>query len=351
MLIINGAYGEGGGQILRTSLTLSTILRRPIRIENIRAGRKNPGLAAQHLAAVRATAMICEAEVSGDALGSTTLTFEPQSDPIPGIYEFDVAEARQGGSAGAATLVLQTLLLPLALANGSSTVTVKGGTHVPWSPPFHYLQDVYLPSIRPLGFEATLELLGWGWYPAGEGEIRATIPGRGGTGQPVAEARGTLKQIHGITVSSSLPAHIAQRIRNRAANLLDEAGLPHAIEPQRVRSVSPGAGIFLAAEYESGWAGFSALGKLGKPSEQVAQEAVDAFLSFHGSGARLDEHLADQLILPLALSGQVITLSAERISEHTLTNLGVVEQFLGPVAHIDRSRNTIQFMAKDEVVK
>jgi RNA 3'-terminal phosphate cyclase (ATP) len=167
----------------------------------------------------------------------------------------------------------------------------------------------------------------------------------------VAEARGALKQIHGVTVSSSLPAHIAQRIRNRAANLLDEAGLPHAIEPQRVRSVSPGAGIFLAAEYESGWAGFSALGKLGKPSEQVAQEAVDAFLSFHGSGARLDEHLADQLILPLALAGQIADLSAERISEHTLTNLGVVEQFLGPVAHIDRSRNTIQFMAKDEVVR
>lgn len=357
MIVINGAYGEGGGQILRTSLALSAILRRPIRIENIRAGRKNPGLAAQHLSSVRAAAMICEARVSGDALGSTTLAFEPQSKPIPGLYEFDVAEARQGGSAGAATLVLQTILLPLALAAGSSTVTVKGGTHVPWSPPFHYLRDVYLPSIRSLGFKATLELLAWGWYPAGEGEIRATIPGRGGTEgaaenlMPLTEAPGTLKQIQGIAVSSSLPAHIAQRIRNRAANLLDEAGLPHAIEPQRVRSVSPGAGIFLAAEYESGWAGFSALGKLGKPSEQVAQEAVDAFLEFHTSSARLDEHLADQLILPLALSGQVITLSAERISEHTLTNLWVVEQFLGPVAYIDRSRKIIQFVAKDEAVR
>ncbi|GAB4434684.1 MAG: RNA 3'-terminal phosphate cyclase [Anaerolineae bacterium] len=352
MLIINGAYGEGGGQILRTSLALAAILQQPIRLENIRARRKNPGLAAQHLASVRAAALICEASVSGDALGSTSLTFEPQSDPIPGLYEFDVSEARQGGSAGAATLVLQTVLLPLTLAGGPSTVTVKGGTHVPWSPPFHYLRDVFLPTIRPLGFQATLELLAWGWYPAGQGEIRATIPGRDKTDESsktlsaVAEARGALKHIHGVAVASSLPAHIAQRIRNRAANLLDEARLPHAIEPQRVRSVSPGAGIFLAVEYESGWAGFSALGELGKPSEQVAQEAVEALLAFHHSGARLDEHLADQLILPLALSGQSVTLSMEKISEHTRTNLWVVEQFLGPVAHIDPSQGAIQFTAK-----
>ncbi len=353
MLIINGAYGEGGGQILRSSLALAAILHRPIRIENIRAGRKNPGLAAQHLTAVQAAAMICDARLSGDKLGSTNLTFEPQSDPIPGIYEFDVAAARTGGSAGAATLVLQTVLLPLALAAGPSSVTVKGGTHVPWSPPFHYLREVYLPTTGRLGVQATIDLLAWGWYPAGEGEIKAAIPGRTVFQTPsktaLAETRGALKQVRGVAVASSLPAHIAQRMRDRAMSLLEQAGLPGVIEPQRVRSVSPGAGIFLTAEYESSWAGFSALGAKGKASERVAEEAVDALLAFQHSGAMLDKHLADQLILPLALSGLTATLSAERLSKHTLTNLWVVEQFLGPVAKIDQYRGTIEFLEKDKI--
>lgn len=356
MHIINGAYGEGGGQILRTSLALAAILHRPIRIENIRAGRKSPGLAAQHLTAVRAAAMICDARLSGDFLGSTTLIFEPQSNPIPGFYEFDVAEARQGGSAGAATLVLQTVLPPLALAPQLSTVTVKGGTHVPWSPPFNYLRDVYLPLAAQVGVQATIDLVAWGWYPVGEGEIKATIPGMAkSAGQQKSvggfkETRGALQQIRGAAVAASLPAHIAQRMRDRAAKLLDQAGLSFVIEPERVSAASPGAGIFLTAEYGSSRAGFSALGEKGKPAEQVAEEAVHALLSFHQSGAMLDEHLADQLILPLALSGLALTLSVERVSQHMLTKLWVVEQFLGPVAKIDQKQCTIQFIQEDKVV-
>lgn len=348
MLVINGAYGEGGGQILRTSLALASILHRPIRIDHIRAGRKNPGLAAQHLMAVRAAAMICDAKLSGAALGSTSLTFEPQNDPLPGFYEFDVSEAREGGSAGAATLVLQTVLPPLALASRLSTVTAKGGTHVPWSPPFHYLRDVYVPMIAPLGLAAKVELSAWGWYPAGEGEIKATLLGRTEPVSAFPETRGALKRVHGVAVASSLPAHIAQRMRDRAAKLLDQVDLPFTLEPQRVQSVSPGAGIFLVVEYESSRAGFSALGEKGKPSERVAEEVVGALLAFHYSGAMVDEHLTDQLILPLALAGLAVTLSTERISQHTLTNLWVVEQFLGPVAKINQSQNTIQFTAKDK---
>ena len=151
MLTIDGAYGEGGGQVIRTTLTLATLLTQPVCLKNIRAKRKNPGLAAQHLTAVRASAMICDAEVSGDVLGSTQLTFVPQTPPVAGIYEFDVAEARSGGSAGAATLVLQTILLPLVMASPSSEVTLRGGTHVAWSPSFHYIRDVYLPMLARLG--------------------------------------------------------------------------------------------------------------------------------------------------------------------------------------------------------
>lgn len=354
MLTIDGAYGEGGGQIIRTALALAAILTQPVRLINIRANRSTPGLAAQHLTAVNAAAMVCEARVTGDRLKSTTLVFEPQVAPVAGFYEFDVAQAREGGSAGAATLVLQTVLLPLMFAPGTSEVTVKGGTHVPWSPPFHYISEVYLPSLARLNLTATAELVAWGWYPAGGGEIKLQVVGAASPVArqplPVWHERGSLKQVGGVAVASSLPAHIAQRICNRALNLLEQAGLPAMIEPQRVRSVSPGAGLFLTAEYGNGgpsWAGFSALGKQGKPSEQVAQEAVDDLLAFQHSEAVIDEHLADQLILPLAVLGQAIRLKVQRISQHTLTNLAVVEQFLGPVATVDQHHRVIEFAQRN----
>jgi RNA 3'-terminal phosphate cyclase (ATP) len=335
-------------------------LTQPIRIDNIRAGRKNPGLAAQHLTAARAAAAICNAHLAGDRPGSTQLTFKPQSSPLAGVYKFDVAEAREGGSAGAASLVLQTVLLPLAWADKASVVTVKGGTHVAWSPPFHYLRDVYLPMLACLGVQATAELLAWGWYPVGNGEITATISGQTTPGESpgssvenfgaMGSERGPLKQIKGVAVASSLPAHIAQRMRNKAVKLLQPAGLPADIKPQRVRSVSPGAGLFLLAEYQSSRAGFSALGRKGKPAERVAQEAVNDLLAFHQSGAALDQHLADQLILPLALSALPGPFQVERLSQHTLTNIWVVEQFLGPLAEIDHQRGLIRFTQRERVL-
>ncbi len=349
---------------MRTSLTLAAILSQPFCIKNIRAGRNPPGLAAQHLAAIRAAAMICDARLEGDKLGSTQLTFEPQSLPVPGVYEFDVAEARTRGSAGAATLVLQTVLLPLALAQKSSTVIVKGGTHVPWSPSYHYLNEVYLPMLAPLGIQAAAELAAWGWYPAGNGEIHLVIEAgtpapAAGAGVPAAfpgpqpdvftwwgQKRGALVQISGVAVASSLPAHIAQRMTDRAMSLFKQAGLPAAIEPQRVRSVSPGAGIFLLAEYEWSRAGFSAIGKVGKPSETVAEEAVNDLLAFHESGAALDEHLVDQLVLPVAVNGVPVTLQADRLSKHTLTNIWVMEKFLGRVAEVDTASNIINFIPR-----
>jgi RNA 3'-terminal phosphate cyclase (ATP) len=158
------------------------------------------------------------------------------------------------------------------------------------------------------------------------------------------ERRSDLKQIKGIAVASRLPAHIAQRMRDRAVNLLRQKDLPATIEPQRVRSVSPGAGIFLVAEYEDSQAGFGAIGRKGKPAERVAEEAVNDLLAFHQSGAVLDQHLADQLILPMALSGWSGALLTERLSKHTLTNIWVVEQFLGPMAKVEQKSNLIRFV-------
>lgn len=343
MLSVDGAFGEGGGQMLRTAVTLAAVLGRPVRIYNIRVKRANSGLAAQHLTAVRAAAMICDAELYGDVLGSTELTFIPHSSPVAGLYEFDVSQAREGGSAGSAILVLQTILLPLALAAGPSTITVRGGTHVPWSPSFHYFRDVYLPALAQLGLRVEAQLLGWGWFPAGSGEVRVELPGENSLNAPPDwSVRGDLDRIAGIAVSSSLPAHIAQRICNRAVNLLDQHNLANAIQPKRVRSASPGAGIFLSAQYESISAGVGVLGKKGKPSEQVAQEAVELLLAFHNSNAVVDRYLADQLVLPLALLQQPVQLSVERISQHAQTNLWVIEQFLGLLAELHYDPPRIQ---------
>jgi RNA 3'-terminal phosphate cyclase (ATP) len=343
MLTIDGSYGEGGGQVVRSAVTLAAILGRPVQIINIRAGRKVPGLAAQHLTAVGAAAMICDADLRGAEAGSTHVTFVPQANPVAGDYEFDVAAAREGGSAGAATLVLQTILLPLALVKGPSTATVRGGTHVAWSPTFHYFRDVYLTALAKLGILASGELLNWGWFPAGEGAISLSLPGNAGPTYPVDwSVRGELEQVFGVAVASGLPSHIAQRICNRAKNLLTQVGLSGTVQPVRTKSVSPGAGIFLTAQYQRINAGFGALGKKGKPSDQVAQEAVDAFLAFHHSPAVIDSHLADQLVLPLALHGQPAVLTVEAITEHTRTNVWVAEQFLGTVARVnDRERQLI----------
>lgn len=329
LLRIDGAHGEGGGQILRTAVTFSALFRRPVRIENIRAGRKNPGLAAQHITSIRAAGAICAARIEGDLLGSQNLTFAPQACVQPGDYHFDVAEAREGGSAGATSLVLQTVLLPLALAGGVSRVTIQGGTHMRWSPPFDYLSDVWLPLLRGIGIDAEVELDAWGWFPIGQGRIRATLHGRKDRRlTPVAlEERGALIGITGRAVAANLPAHIAQRMADRAGALIAGLGFPTAIEPLRVRAACAGAGIFLTARYENVACGFSALGARGKPAEQVAEEAAAALTAHHRAGAALDEHLADQILAPLAIAGGPSRYSAERISGHLETNAWLIERF------------------------
>ncbi|MDH7485800.1 MAG: RNA 3'-terminal phosphate cyclase [Anaerolineae bacterium] len=351
MIHVDGSYGEGGGQILRTSLSLSAITGQPLCIERIRAGRRQPGLRPQHLTAVRAAATICGARLQGDTVGSPTLVFEPQHRPQAGRYEFDVRQAAQGGSAGSVTLIFQTLLLPLALAEGSSELILHGGTHGAWSPPFHYLQHVYLPMVARLGIRASVELRRWGWYPQGNGEIKATVRGHGSgdrgygpgdwrwspdpsplTPMTLVE-RGALKRLWGLSATSNLPTHVRERMRKRALERLLPAGVRAEIELVDAPSPGPGAGLFLFAEYEGVaselvTAGFSGFGRQGKPAEAVADEAVEAFLAYHQSGAPVDPHLADQLILPLALSGGAAIFRTSEVTRHLLTSVWVVGQFL-----------------------
>jgi RNA 3'-terminal phosphate cyclase (ATP) len=336
-LVIDGAHGEGGGEILRTALSLSVITGRSVTLVNIRAGRPKPGLAAQHLTAVRAAAALCAAEVIGAELGALTLAFVPQTKAFPGCYAFDAAEAREGGSAGAATLVLQTILLPLALADGQSTVTLRGGTHIRSSPSFDYVLDIWLPILGSMGVSAVLELMQAGWFPIGRGEMTASIAGSARLLRPInCRQRGDLGRVWGRALTANLPSHVAQRMTNHAERLLVANGLTARISCARVTSACAGAALFLGAEYSQGRAGVTAHGERGKPAEKVAEEAVNALLACHRSLAAFDAHLADQLIVPAALAAGPSVFTAERVTNHLLTNAWVVEQF--GLAQVEVSR-------------
>ncbi|MDF5723187.1 MAG: RNA 3'-terminal phosphate cyclase [Rhizonema sp. PD37] len=327
MIQIDGSYGEGGGQILRSSLSLSAITGKPICINSIRAGRKKPGLAAQHLTAVRAAATICNAQIQGDTLSSTSLEFIPGTSVQAGNYTFDVSEAREGSSAGAIALVLQTILLPLALCSGDSEVTLRGGTHVSHSPSMTYIEQVYLPTLYRMGVRVEVELNAWGWYPRGGGEVNLLINGGSKLSGIDLVERGNLQQVRGLAVVTELPSHIPQRMVSRAENLLRKAELKANLQPLRAKGVAPGAGLFITAQYENSLAGFGAVGRLGLPAEKVAQIACEELLKFHETGAAVDEHLADQLLLPAALASQKSQYRVADFSQHLTTNAWVIEKF------------------------
>ncbi len=323
MLTLDGAHGEGGGQILRTALALAVALRRPVALNRIRIGRPKPGLQPQHLTVVRALAAISDAEVAGDALDSTELRFAPRA-LGPGRYRFDVGAVK--GSAGSVSLLFQALLLPLALAAAPSRLTLIGGTHVPWSPPVDYLTEVFLPALERLGVRASLVLTRWGWYPAGGGEVEASIAPAAGLRGITPGPPGARLPVTGLSAVSRLPRGIAERQRRRALERLSAAGVSAEITLREDASArSPGTLLFLA---ERGRAGFSALGRRGVPAEQVADEAVEGLLAYRASGAAVDERLADQLVPFLALAATDSDFTCPAISSHLTTVAWVVEQFL-----------------------
>lgn len=325
---IDGSLGEGGGQVVRTALALSVVTGKPLRISKIRSGRSKPGLAAQHVTVVRALAEVCDASVDGDVVGSTEVAFEPASPARPGDYVFDVSDAAKGGSAGSVTLILQALLLPLALAGETSRLTLKGGTHVSWSPPFDFVDVAYLPILGRMGLTASCRLVAWGFYPVGGGRIAVEIQPTASLTPIELTERGELKGIRGRAIACNLPSHIAVRMVNRARNLLTDLEVPIRLDPEKVRGNGPGAAICLAAEYEHVVAGFSALGARGKPAPTVAEEACEALREHDENGAPVTPHLADQLLLPASLASGRTVFRTSRVTQHLLTNADVIREFL-----------------------
>lgn len=324
LLEIDGAQGEGGGQILRSALSLSLVTGRAFRIVNVRARRANPGLRPQHLLSVEAAARIGGAEVEGASLGSREVRFRPKA-VRAGDHTLEV------GTAGAVSLVFQTLFVPLALASGPSRLVLRGGTHVPASPPFEYLEGVFLEAAARMGMRAELRLERAGWYPGGGGEIVAAVlpAGAGGLRAVELERRGPLRQLAVIAVISNLPSHIAERECDRASRLLASAlGARPRTEVRRLPAPTPGTLVAIVARFDDAVAGFSALGRIGKPAEKVAEEAVSAFLAFEESGAAVDPNLADQLLIPMALASGPSRIVTSALTEHARTNMWLVERFL-----------------------
>ncbi len=306
---------------MRTSLAMSVLTGQPLHICGIRGRRPKPGLMAQHLQAVHAAAAISRARVQGAKLGSTELTFEPTL-LNAGDYSFDI------GTAGAVTLVLQTVTIPLSFAQAISRVTVVGGTHVPWSPSFHYLAEHWLHYLRFCGYHIRAALERPGFYPKGGGRVSVEL-------EPAAELqplslveRGRLQRVHGLSTVANLDVSIAERQRHQAMQRLARHGVCIDIELARMHAYSPGTMLLLIAEFEHTQCCYSALGARGKPAERVADEAVDALEAFLGTDAAIDEHLADQLIVPLAAVVGRSELRPARITPHLVTNADVVRLFL-----------------------
>ena len=326
---LDGSYGEGGGQIIRTAVSLAAITGTPVEIANIRARRSKPGLQAQHLTAVRAAAALCQAELHGAELGSVFLRFVPGPLTEREAFSFDVAEARGGASAGATGLVAQTLLVPMAfLPGGPMEATILGGTHVPMAPPADYIKAVYTPMLQRMGLQAILKYDRAGFYPRGGGAARIEIAGGGLHTPVVCEERGRLQRLRAFIVTSQLPEHVAARGKETLLKALGGYGVPIEVEIRDLPGHGAGAAIVLVAEGKTGIGGWTGLGERGKPMERVAEEAAHGFQRWFASGAGVDAHLADQLALPCALIPQESRWTTPEITEHLRTVLWVAERFL-----------------------
>ncbi len=321
MITIDGSQGEGGGQILRTAVALAAIAGVPVKIERIRSRRLKPGLQRQHLAAVQAAAQVSGGSLEGAALGSSEIAFVPGK-PRAGDYAFDI------GTAGSTTLVLQTVLPILLGAAGPSTAIVRGGTHNSMAPPVEFIQESFLPALRSVGVVATLELLRHGFHSAGGGAIRVAVQPWENRAPLRLLERGKAVSRSADVLTSSLPAHVAAR---------EAEALKHGLHWSRqdiasrvVPAHGPGNAIIARLRFEEVAAVFTAFGEIRKPAEQVAEECARQVRHYLEAEAPVCDHLADQLLLPLALGAGGV-FRTRRPSLHTLTNASIIAAFLGPV--------------------
>lgn len=325
---IDGSMGEGGGQILRYSLGFSAVTLKPVRIYNIRAKRKNPGLRPQHLTAVKALQEITGAIVRGAKVGSMEIYFEPRYRK-PGNYRFDI------GTAGSVTLVIQAILPALLYAKGYSRVVITGGTDVPWSPPVDYMRYVFLHNIRFFGINSTLKLVKRGHYPRGGGQVILEVAPVNKFSSINIIERGQILSIHGLSHAVRLPRHVAERQAKTAENILKKKlGVKPLIDieshpPERDPHLGPGSGIVLYADVEAGTRiGADSLGARGKRAEIVGKEVASKLLEELEPGMAFDSHMSDMLIPYMFLADGESMVGVSKITSHAVTAIMVSRMFL-----------------------
>lgn len=318
MLLIDGSRGEGGGQMLRTALTLSMITGEPFAIDNIRAGRKKPGLLRQHLTCVEAAAAISSAEITGAHLGTRALTFAPRAIKA-GTYKFAV------GSAGSSALVFQTVFLALLTAKEPSTLELSGGTHNPAAPTFDYLDRVFLPLIARMGAKVDVRLDRHGFYPAGGGRWRAEVEPCSRLKPIEIMERGAPAACHTIAAVANIPFDVAER---EVATVLELMSWPKDRASCRaVKADGPGNVVHVELGSESITEIFTGFGEREILAQTVAASVVGEVRAYLAAGVPVGPHLADQLLLPIALAGGGAFLT-QHPTAHTRTNIEIIEKFL-----------------------
>jgi RNA 3'-terminal phosphate cyclase (ATP) len=331
---LDGSIGEGGGQILRTALSLSAVTGRPFAIDRIRANRLKPGLRPQHREAARAVARLVNGRLVGDEVGSTQLEFTPRARPRPGEWAFDI------GTAGSTPLLLQTVCWPLALAGEISAVTLRGGTHQDHSPSFHYLALVWAPAVARLGFKVSMELQAAGFYPEGGGEFTARIEPASPLPPLDLRHRGTLREVEVLSMVGGLGYEVAERQAARALRRLRDHGI--AAQAERVpvpAHGSTGGHVLIVSTFERTRAGHGAVTTRERSPEDAADQAAEGLQRHLAGGAAVDRCMGDQLLLPAALAvaghpaspagvAPAVRYSVSEVTLHLLTNAEVIRRFL-----------------------
>ena len=325
MIKIDGSYGEGGGQILRTAIALSCVTGKSVEIFNIRANRPKKGLAAQHLKGVEAAKMLCDAEVDGLAIGSTRLVFKPRKIRARDL-RIDI------GTAGSVTLILQTILPPLLVSDRSCRIEIRGGTDVRWSPSVDYFRFVTLKALRIMGANADLELVKRGYYPKGGGKVILHVSPSSLKG--VTFEKEECDVVRGISHCSNLPRHVAERQANAAKTFLEERGYRAEIDLETQRGLSTGSGITLFCGYK----GSVSLGEKGKPAENVGREAASQLYEELQSDAVFDKHLADQVMSFAAIANGKTIYTTSEVTKHIISNAYVINKFFEDCVKIEGNR-------------
>ncbi len=338
LIQIDGSQGEGGGQMLRTSLALSIFLMKPFEMINIRANRPNPGIQAQHLKAIEASSVISNAIVEGAIIKSNWVRFFPV-EIKHGNFKFDI------GTAGSTSLVLQTIYLPLSFATGTSNLTITGGTHVSWSPTFDYIKNCWIYFMKRIGLKIDVELKRAGFYPHGGGEIKAVI-------NPVREInplnlieRGELLGIQVYSAHTNLTDEVAKRQAKAAEKILKNYGKVEVIIDE-LDSYSKNTTIAITGIFENSVCCYTNLGEKGKRAEFVAEEACEKFLKFLSSDSAVDEYMADQILLPLSLAPEVSEFTTPRLTNHLKTNIDVIKKFVDVEFEIAEFKNSYKIKVK-----